>query len=175
MGLGHGCVGDAARGRGESDGGGELIALILLEPSQCSDDEREDGRRVKGVRLFDESDFERFLTLVDSPASEWKLAGGPAVEEELKPEEVRVEQRPCPKGQYFDVFRVTTVVDCAAFCGIEKAVEQISSVLLDSAYRKQWDTRCARNGTVRIGARFLPPVREFCLICLLAAGQAGKN
>jgi hypothetical protein len=100
---------------------------------QYSDDEREDGQRVKGVRLFDESDFERFMTLVDSPASEWTLAGGPGSDQALKAEEVRVERRPCPKGQFFDVFRVTTVVDPAAFCGIENAVKQISSVLIDSA------------------------------------------
>jgi hypothetical protein len=104
---------------------------------------------VKGVRLFDDSDFERFVSLVDSPASEWTLAGGPAASERLEADQVRVEKRPCPKGLYFDVFRVTAAVDCAAFCGIEKAVQQISSVLLDSAYRKQWDTRCACNGTVR--------------------------
>ncbi len=46
------------------------------------------------------------------------------------------------------MFRVTTVIDPAAFCGIENAVKQISSVLLDSAYRKQWDSRCAANGTL---------------------------
>lgn len=100
---------------------------------QYSDDEGEEGVRVKGVRLFNDADFERFMKLVDSPAEEWTLAGGPSTDQELKAEEVRVERRPCPKGQYFDVFRVTTVVDPAAFCGIENAVKQISSVLLDSA------------------------------------------
>jgi hypothetical protein len=88
---------------------------------------------VKGVRLFDDSDFERFLTLLDSPSSEWTLAGGPAADQQLKADEVRVERRPCPKAKYFDVFRVETVVDPAAFRGLENAVAQISSVLLDSA------------------------------------------
>jgi hypothetical protein len=118
---------------------------------QYSDDEGEDGQRVKGVRLFEDSDFERFVSLVDSPASEWTLAGGPAIETKLEADQVRVEKRPCPKGLYFDVFRVTMAVDCAAFCGIEKAVQQISSVLMDSAYRKEWDNRCACNGTVSVG------------------------
>lgn len=101
--------------------------------SQYSDDEREDGVRVKGVRLFDDSDFERFMALIDSPTSEWTLAGGPAVDQQLKADEVRVERRPCPKAKYFDVFRVEIVIDPAAFRGIENAVMQISSVLLDSA------------------------------------------
>ncbi len=71
---------------------------MIVRFSQYSDDEREDGTRVKGVRLFDDSDFERFMTLVDSDASEWTLAGGPAADQTLNPEEVRVERRPCPKG-----------------------------------------------------------------------------
>ena len=100
------------------------------------------------MRLFDDSDFERFMTLVESPTSEWTLAGGPAAGSELKADEVRVERRPCPKGQFFDVFRVTTAVDPAPFGGLENAVKHISSVLLDSAYRKTWDARCACNGTL---------------------------
>lgn len=70
----------------------------------------------------------------------------------MKAGDVRVERRPCPKGKYFDVFRVSCGIDPAQFGGIEESVRQMSNVLLDSAFRKVWDDRCAFNGTLcRIG------------------------
>ena len=107
-----------------------------------------EGEVREGVRLFDDGDFERFSSLMNSTA-EWTLAGGPASSmEDMEVDQVKVERRPCPMGKYFDVFRITYVVDAAPFGGAENAVKQLSSVLLDSAYRKSWDARCACNGTL---------------------------
>lgn len=117
----------------------------------ADDDEYADdaeGQRVEGVRLFNDQDFERFVELMDSSEA-WTLSGGPDKSpSELEVDQVKVERRPCPLGKYFDVFRVSLVVDPAPFGGVDQAVAQISSVLLDSAYRKQWDARCACNGTL---------------------------
>merc|ERR1711991_1037880 len=92
----------------------------------ADDDEDAEGQRVEGVRLFNDQDFERFVELMDSSEA-WTLSGGPDKSpSELEVDQVKVERRPCPLGKYFDVFRVP----------------------LDSAYRKQWDARCACNGTL---------------------------
>lgn len=108
------------------------------------------GVRVNNVRLFNDTDFDNFIDLCDSTSSDWVIANGTA--DELKAGDVRVERRPCPKGKYFDVFRVSVAIDSAPFGSVENALRQISNVLLDSAYRKTWDNRCAFNGTIaRIG------------------------
>lgn len=56
-----------------------------------------------------------------------------------------------PPAQYFDLFRVRARIDdesIAALGGPAKAVRHLSSVLLDSHYRREWDTRCLKNGTL---------------------------
>jgi hypothetical protein len=62
----------------------------------------------------------------------------------------QVERRPCPKGKYFDLFRVTSKIPLSEFNGlsITEAIEHLSSVMVDSQYRRVWDNRCLKNGTI---------------------------
>ncbi len=53
--------------------------------------------------------------------------------------------------KYFDLFRVTCRMPAEMFDeqgGVEPAVQHLSSVLIDSKYRRVWDTRCLKNGTL---------------------------
>lgn len=121
-------------------------------------DEEDEGPRVENVRLFTDKDFESFLSLVDSPHSDsWSVYSGPQHDEFFLPDQIRVERRPCPRGKYLDVFRVTSLMsikkkkkndaesdhECAL-----RVARNLLGVLMDSAYRKQWDVRCSANGSL---------------------------
>lgn len=63
-----------------------------------------------------------------------------------------VEQRGCPEGKYFDLFRVTYNIPQSEYVdvegGAEAFVQHLTSVMLDSPYRHTWDNRCLKNGTL---------------------------